>query len=290
MNVIMRFICLFISAISTCVIAGQAMAFDLGGMMKEAQKAVQQQVPNNTIPQPAKQAAQPAVAQPAKQDSNSQKTTVATASNSNFAETSEPLELKGIKIGMTAQELLKLYPQAVLITVPPQTENWIYADQFVTFGDGNVGVRGIDCDKGHSINKTCTPVTIMGRMADKMVMVFVNNKLVDGSIKLIRDEDGVFYDTLLDGLSAKFMAKPTSKVSNTGPPANYVFRIAGWLNSSCKCHLTVIDDENVREGYIVKIELGTDEYNSVVEDRRKTFNALAEKAEAGKDAKAKKDM
>ena len=103
MNAIRRIGCSLIFAIGMCVFAGFAMAADFRELIR------QKQIENGERP------ADP-VAQPA---SNSQKTADATTPNS--AETSEPLELKGIKIGMTAQELLKLYPQLKIKITKPQS-------------------------------------------------------------------------------------------------------------------------------------------------------------------------
>jgi len=68
-------------------------------------------------------------------------------------------------------------------------------------------------------------------------------------------------------------------------------------NNSSKSKLTLLEDINFdRQSYtgnilnMVKIHFLSDEYEKILEDRKKTFSALAEKAEAGKDAKAKKDM
>lgn len=43
----------------------------------------------------------------------------------NYVETTEALELKGIRIGMTEQELLKLLPQGIVIRPRAQTADWV---------------------------------------------------------------------------------------------------------------------------------------------------------------------
>lgn len=307
MNVFERFVSL-VFAIGMCVIAGQAMAFDLGGMMKEAQKAVQQQEPINNSQKPAKQSAQPAVASlalPTKQTalpaSSSQQT--ADVKVPNYIETSEPLEMKGIKIGMTVQELLKLYPQGQVMTPQPDTANYILGDQIVAYISKRPTSSPTDCSE---TNKPCTPVTVLQVSANEMMMIFVNNKLVKGWISLppitskieAFSENGQFYEAILKGLATKLKAEPTKKYSNKSDAYHECsYRTVGWSNNSSKSKLTLLEDINFdRQSYtgnilnMVKIHFLSDEYEKILEDRKKTFSALAEKAEAGKDAKAKKDM
>lgn len=64
MNATKRIVCLFGFAIGTGVLAGSAMAFDLGGLIKEVQKAAQQQEPQG---QPVQQQPQKPQGQPVQQ-------------------------------------------------------------------------------------------------------------------------------------------------------------------------------------------------------------------------------
>lgn len=296
---IRRYVVPNIFAVGMCVFASSVMAFDLGGMLKQVEKAAQQQEPNNTTTQLAKQPAQP-TAQPTEQN-NSQKTADATAPNS--AETSEPLELKGIKIGMTAQELLKLYPQLKIKITKPQSNSWVFGDQyFYTDPQSEPGPEwSLQCKQvGSTLNNNpCTPVTIMEKQAYKMTMLFVNNKLAEASISFARYKDENknihFYTALIEGLTDKFKVKPTVRDTTNGDEVLFNdpnYKIVGWRNNSCECQLILFEEIYTKEigpGFVT-IKLNADEYKCVVEDRRKTLSELANKAEAQKNAKNKGDL
>lgn len=219
---------------------------------------------------------------------------VADAQMVEFIETPEFIELKGVKIGMTSQELLRLYPKLSQLEVPLDNEYWYVADTLVFYNDdkSECVVRG-----GLSQAKDC--VTLLKKNAFQVEFKFIDNKLHDAIMNFERgsdsgDQDSDFYSELLEALSVKFKASPKSKDTqrNSGYGRPIQLRSVGWKSTTCKCVLQVNDDDRFvssRSDH-VNIKLTSDAYSSIKESRKKVFAERENQALIKKEAERKGDL
>lgn len=206
-----------------------------------------------------------------------------------YAETSEALEIKGIKVGMKMEEFLKLHPQGQLIAPKPGTNDWRFGDQIILFDTDQAFCGQNTIDK----NPKCNPLSVMYKQAYQIKMIFIGNRLSYGEIYFSRfnaaesgsgfvEDDKHYFDELVKGLTRKYKAEPpeiaANKLSNFGYPRHY--KIIGWKNNSCKCELIALEDAkftNDDNDYVL-IKLVADSYLNTFNVRQKILEELTFKA------------
>ena len=331
-----------ILAVCLCIFSSTSMAFDLGGVMKQVQQAVQGQVPpqptaknpvellppvdqqandgnavlpvagtdmdpcriaeRKDMPRQSGQSMQDFIEQGNKKKAARaacENKKAAAAATPNYVETSEALELKGVRIGMAEQDLLKLLPQGIVVRPRPQTEDWVNGDTIILYGSGTT-----ECDSAalqrNNLGKNCSPYVLMTKNAFAIELYFLDNKLAYGELHFSRtnavesdsrfaEDNERFYFELLEGLSKKFKASPVSKETDNGRGQ---YRTVGWKNNSCKCELILLEDNGYSgsSGKSVVIKLMSDEYPDVFESRAKLAQAAAAKAQEDSEKRIKGDL
>jgi len=307
----------FTLAFSLFVSTGTAVAFDLGGMLNQVEQAVHQQEKAKSTseqqvgPSPSDLENKPSGHSPsfrkpgqsmqdflnenqekkvaAEKDGHRQ---TANALTSDFVETSRPIELKGIKTGMTVAELLKLHPQGMVVNTRPNTPEWIHGDTIVTFTDNRAYC-------GHGEKTDCRPITVMQKEAVTAGMYFLNGKLTYSEIMFDRDSvkptDSVlaedhkhYFNEVIEGLTAKFGVEPKSKETIKDRMAGSKFRIAAWRNTTCQCGLILLEDAQFTayENNYVLLKLTSDEHSNVAKEREIAIQEM--NARAGDEHEAKR--
>lgn len=209
-----------------------------------------------------------------------------------FVETSAPLEIKGIRIGMSLKEFLAVFPQVKVTNTVPNTVDWVNGDAYVLFNNNSAS----KCDKN------CNGVTLIGKQSFASIMYFLKDKLAYVEIMFprngVKDPYGtLFYDEILPALEEKFKAKGKSKDTNiTEKFGRKVFmRVAGWKNTLTKDSLELQDNDhftfsNGQDDEYLLIKMKSETYTDTVSGRIDVVNGILTKKEAAKEQQRKQDL
>lgn len=215
--------------------------------------------------------------------------------NISYAEIAETPAIKGIKLGMTIEELLKIYPQGKLIRTKSQTNEWIYGDIIVRYSHRNADEsRRLSpnyslCFEGSHISKEyCNSLTVMGMTPSEVSLFFYDNRLALGKISFADlkyyPDDGstpiARYDVLKNGIADKYKVVPASKRFD----GETSYEVMGLRNDFCKCALTVA--AHYGDGSNVEITLSSEKNNNLAKSRKEIILKL----EANARAKQKSDI
>lgn len=265
-----------ILAVGMCVFAGSVMALDIDRALKQMQQ-LEPKIEKAMVP--------------------------------DFVETAAPLEIKGIKIGMSLKEFLAIFPQAKVANTVQNTEDRVnphLADTHSIVANttkhtvhtadwfrGDAYGRLPDCQWG---DKKCKDLTLIGKKSVFFGVYFLNDKLA--YVVIYFDRNGVkdsrntlFYDEILPALEEKFKAKGKSKDTNI----TYEFggegsmRVAGWKNTLTKDSLELQDNDGLYGKHLL-IRMQSETYTDVVKGRIDVVNDLAAKKEAAKEQQRKQDL
>lgn len=209
-----------------------------------------------------------------------------------FVETAAPLEIKGIKIGMSLKEFLAIFPQVKVANTVQNTANWVNGDAYVLIPDNST----TNCDKN------CKGLTLIGKESFASIMYFLNGKIAYVEILFPRNgvEDPyttIFYDEILAALEEKLKTKSKSKDTNITEKygRKVSMRVAGWKNRSTKDSLELQDNNNFtfsngRKDEYLLIRMKSETYTDVVNGRIDVVNGIIAGKEAAKEQRRKQDL
>lgn len=209
-----------------------------------------------------------------------------------LVETSAPLEIKGVRIGMPLKEFLAVFPQVKVANTVQNTVDWVRGDAYVLIPDNSTS----NCDKN------CKGLTLIGKQSFASVMYFLDGKLA--YVEIMFPRNGVkdpytilFYDEILPALEEKFKAKSKSRETNITEKfgRKVSMRVAGWKNTLTKDSLELQDNDhftfsNGQSDEHLLIRMQSETYTNTVNGRIDVVNGIMAKKEAAKEQRRKQDL
>jgi len=213
------------------------------------------------------------------------------ASDPQAALTKLPLELKGLVLGMSVEQLVKIYPQAQFTKTVLNTQQWLLADSI-----GKIENRP------SSSNGKLVTFSVMGQEPRLCITAFIQNKLVYAEVILWSGESndiGVrssLFKDLVSGFSDRLQVKAKVKTETNGRSyvqggSDRTFEKAIWKSSS-QDSLSIVDDSFYSENTqsILTIQLVAANYEATKKARLNIAQAAIAKQEAQQEGVRKSDF
>ena len=201
-----------------------------------------------------------------------------------------PLEIKGLALGMSVEQLVKIYPQTQFTKTLPNTQQWLLADSI-----GKIENRP-------SSNGKSVPFSVMGQEPRLCITAFIQNKLVYAEVILWSGESndiGVrssLFKDLVSGFSERLQVKAKVKSETSGRSyvqggSDRTLEKAIWKSSS-QDTLSIVDDSFYSEKTqsILTVQLVAANYEATKKARLNIAQAAIAKQNAQQEGARKSDF
>ena len=202
-----------------------------------------------------------------------------------------PLELKGLVLGMSVEQLVKIYPQTQFTKTLPNTQQWLLADSI-----GKIENRP------SSYNGKSVSISVMGQEPRLCITAFIQNKLVYAEVVLWSgesDDIGVrssLFKDLVSGFGERLQVQAKIKTETNGRSyvqggSDRTLEKAIW-KSSAQDTLSIADDSfySDKSQSILTVQLVAANYEATKKARLNIAQAAIAKQNAQQEGARKSDF